>query len=284
MIEHVLNNSTHEEARLVKAIYTLQTCTTYIKDDVNNPSNVEEDNTYNQLVSDSIVSLLGNLRKQYDAIKEKTDEKSMNNKVSLKGEINKLNAELKELRKESKKLKALLPGYIIIELNTDCEYIPNNLWNLIMECPLVQSIPSRFSIPEEEMTGMFNHAATESQIEIKFETTMVEKEVTINKDDLLHKANSTKNRTKEKKYLEEMEKPKESLVSEINKLKESSSPFMDRIQALIRNKKETVSMPVSFFCDIYHEYQHKSVLLTINPEDFLKRLMRLLKAHMVRLE
>lgn len=283
MIEHLLKHSAHEESRLVKAIYTLQTCTTYVQENVNNPP-VEEDDTYNQLVSESIVSLLGNLRKQYDAIKDKTDEKSMNDKASIKEEISKLNAELKELRNESRKLKALLPGYIIIELHTECEYIPNNLWNLIMECPLVQAIPSRFSIPEEEMTAMFDSAVTESNIEIKFQSIMDDKEIMKSQTDLLHKANSTKDRTKEKKYLEQMDRLEENLVAKVNKLKKSSSATIDRIKAFIRNKKETVTMPVFLYLNLYHEYRQKSVLLTITPEDFLNRLLRLLSSHKVKLE
>src|SRR5690606_5750964 len=118
-----------------------------------------------QVVSDSIVSLLGNLKNQYEEIKHSTDAESEQEKTDLKEEMGKLEKELQGLRKESKKAKALLPGYILIELQPGSDYLASSVWNLIMKCPLVRSIPSRFSIPEEEMTYLFDSENTEIQVE-----------------------------------------------------------------------------------------------------------------------
>jgi len=286
MIKHLLKKSTSEETNLIHAVHALHNCTTYLKSNADQSTQLDEEDSYNQIVAESIVNLLGNLKKQYEEIKGRTDGKSSQEKVGIKEEISKLEKELRELRKDSKKMKAILPGYILIELKTDIDYLPTALWNLIKECPLVRSIPSRFSIPEEELTWLFDSETTEAQVEVQFETVMEEDEIEKRESELLHKANTASDLQEEKKYLEKSENVKNNLVSEINELKDSSNSMMTRVKAFIKNKKETISMPVSLFFELYNECKEKVVLLTISSTDFLSRLRRLLKAHgdMVALE
>lgn len=280
MINYLLKNEGCKESSLVKKIYALQQCTAYVCDDNNNkeiPKKVNETDVYNKLVADSVVDRLGNLKKQYETLKNRTDKESTRNKNVIKEKISELENDVHKIKKQSKTIKSVIPGYIIIELNVDSDYLPDQLWHLINKCPLVQAIPNRYCIPPEEIKGMFEESVTETQIEIQFEEVLEYKETIKQQKELVHKANKTKDRQKEKEYLKQADDLDKNIVSEVNKMKKTSNAIIDKIKAFIKNKKQTVSMPVSLFHNIYKEYKGKKTLPRILPNDFIHRIKRLIK-------
>ena len=281
MIKYLLKDTNVKETCLVKSIYALETYTEYVNDkkkaefDVSKKINRKD--VFTKLQLDSMNEGLKNLKKQYQSMKEYTDEKSIEYINSIKQKIRQLTNGINEIMKKSKKLKALFSGYILIELKINSDFLPENLWHLIHKCPIVVSIPSKYNIPAEEINSLFEKTETEPQIEVQFEEVLEYTEVIKKQKELVHKANTTEDNQKEKKYLQQADELNRNIVSEINELKGSHNTTMDRVKAFIKNKKETVSMPVSLFYELYKEFIDEEILSQLSAIDFIYRLHQLIR-------
>src|SRR5699024_3109120 len=166
-------------------------------------------------------------------------------------------------------MKSLLPGYVLVEIEADIEYLPEGLYDLINEVPLVNSILSRISLPEQDVEWMFETIEIkESQVEIQFDEVATQQEA----------------EQKEKEYIEKSKQQTESFISKVNNRKKNSEYTIDRLKGFIKNKKETVKMSVSLFREIYPETFKTEVLPALSLRDFINRLDRLLSKNRVALE
>lgn len=281
MIKYLLKDTSVKETCLVKSIYALETYTEYVNDknkaefDISNKINRKD--VFTKLQLDSMNEGLTNLKKQYQSMKQYTDEKSIECKNLIKQKIKQLTNGINEMMKKSKKLKALFSGYLLIELKTSSNFLPDNLWHLIHKCPVVVAIPSKYNIPAEEINSLFEKTETEPQIEVQFEEVLEYTEVIKKQKELVHEANITEDNQKEKEYLQQADELNRNIVSEINELKGSGNTTTDRVKAFIKNKKETVSMPVSLFYKLYKEFKDKEVLSQLSSIDFINRLQQLIR-------
>ncbi|WP_040980387.1 MULTISPECIES: hypothetical protein [Oceanobacillus] len=252
MILHVFKKTNCHEASLLRAVYALESYTEYVSHREINPDidfpNLDKKDISASLYLDGLKESLSNLKKQYEKLKSYKDFESKKMKKELYEKITKLVNHINTIRKDSKKIKAALPGYILLELKADLLYLPNTLWQLIKYCPAVIAIPSKYSIPKEEMNQFFE-ITIEPEIEIEFEVVKDYKEIIKKKKELVHAANKTDDKEKEKSFLKEFDNLEQDIVSEVNKLKEST--VIEKIRAFIKNKKETISLPVSLFKKIY---------------------------------
>ncbi len=281
MIKYLLKSTNLEEANLVKSIYALETYTEYVNSQDKsklNLSKITEKDILTKLQLDFMNEGVSNLTKQYEAVEKYTDDNYVKFKQSIKEKIKKLKNNIDEIRNKSKKLKALFPGYILIELKTNSDYLPDSIWHLIHKCPVVVCIPNKYNIPAEEIYKFFEKAETVPEIEVQFEEVLEYKEVIRKQKDLVHVANTTKDIQKEKEYLQRVEELDRDVVSEVNKLKESSNAMVDRIKAFIKNKKECVIMPVSLFYELYKEFKGKEILPQITSIEFISRLQQIIRS------
>src|SRR5699024_3459317 len=114
-------------------------------------SDISNKDVFTSLMKDTLQEGLSNLKKQYEGIKDYIDKDTIKVKNVLKSNIEKVTDLIEAIKAKNKKLKAMLPGYILIELKMNSDYLPDELWHLIKACPLVVSIPSKYNIPAEEM-------------------------------------------------------------------------------------------------------------------------------------
>lgn len=286
MLLDLLSRSKIEEANDIKAIYTMQKYTTFLNasDDVSDGFLNEEKEHHHKIVKESIGKHIGNLKKQYEGLKHKKDCKSIALKNSLKDKINQLHHE-QQTYKTQTTMKSLLPGYVLVEIEADIEYLPEGLYDLINEVPLVNSILSRISLPEQDVEWMFETIEIkESQVEIQFDEVATQQEAEQKEKEAIYYANTAKHPDEEKEYIEKSKQQTESFISKVNNRKKNSEYTIDRLKGFIKNKKETVKMSVSLFREIYPETFKTEVLPALSLRDFINRLDRLLSKNRVALE
>src|SRR5699024_2967401 len=169
-------------------------------------------------------------------------------KHNLKHKINQLYNE-QQTYETNTTTKSLLPGYMLIELNTDIEYMPSNLYHLIKSSPLIQEILSNISVPKSEIEWMFE-LAEESQVEIQFEEVMDNQEMETKEKEAVYQSNIASHPEEKKSYIKEYEQEAENLVSKVNNVKNKFEDTINQIKGFIKRKKETVRMNVSLFKEI----------------------------------
>ena len=278
-IEENLKLSDDNSVSLVKEIHTFQKeivsadtkSSHLLSSQIQNEVNTDTET--NKMIADSLASSKGNLQKQYDALKGKNDEASLRLKPELKENIKSLDKEIEQYRTQSKKIKPLMPGYVIIELHSKgLNYLPTKVWDIITKSSFVSFIPSRLNIPSEEIKEIFKQNMTESEIELCLGE--VEDSHYLNEKEtmLVHEANTSVERETEQRKLKELEKLNQTMVASINEKKD----VIDRIKAFIRNKKQIVTMPVSLFYELYDEYKEKKILPSITVENIISRINKLL--------
>ncbi|WP_193065503.1 transcription termination/antitermination NusG family protein [Oceanobacillus oncorhynchi] len=275
MIKLLLKKSKEKSSHLIKAIYAKETYTQYFdcneKKKLNlSPEQVTENDIFNSLHLDSLKEGLSNVKKQFDSIKKYEDETSNKMKLDLKKKMDHLTGQIDTIRSTAKNLKAAFPGYILIELRTETLYLPNELWQLLNQCPFVASIPSKHNIPAEEIDYFFStNAKTEPDIEIQFEEAVDYDEVMNQKQELLHRANTTDNQNEEHQMLDEMDELDSDFVSEVNSV--SSHPMMEKLVAFIKNKRKTVKLSLSLLKEIYRTVTN-NMLSPVSSRSFLNQL------------
>ncbi len=237
---------------------------------------------FNSLHLDSLREGLSNIKKQFESLKKYEDETSSKMKLDLKEKIEHLTGQIDMVRSTAKNLKAAFPGYILIELRTESLYLPNELWQLLNQCPFVASIPSKHNIPAEEIDYFFStNAKTEPEIEIQFEETIDYGEVMNQKQELLHRANTTHDQNEKKQVLDEMDELDSDFVTEVNSV--SSHPMIDKLVAFIKNKRKTVKMSLSILKEIYRTVTN-NMLQPVSSNSFLNQLKSFAQNPKVALE
>src|SRR5699024_8300197 len=143
---------------------------------------------------------INNRRQQLEVIESQTNEASEILKEAYRKEISKLQREVHEIREDSKVLKSVLSGYILIELHTNSVYLPNELWHMIKSVPVVTNILSTTPIPEEEIEFFFDKLETLTDPEVVMDFDKAEAEEVIDKKrtELLIELNNVETDKKEK--------------------------------------------------------------------------------------
>ena len=267
---------------LLKGIYALETHTQIITKNTENNEvdfNVDENDISTHLTKKKYNSVIGNLQKQYNKIK---DHKKICStiKESYKNEISRLKSELKNVTRKSKRLHCVMSGYILIELKTNSEYMPNHIWHLINSSDLVQKILSTNPIPEEEVEFFFSNMAkiTEPEVILTFDEELDYETLDDKVTELLTEANKTSSPNefpKKEKILDDIDELLFNVVDKTRKIiKEKSNRFrfLNKIKAFVMRKKRCVSMPLSLYYALYNREERTKLNELLNGREFLKRL------------
>ncbi|MFC5591711.1 transcription termination/antitermination NusG family protein [Sporosarcina soli] len=269
---------------MVKAIYAMETFTEIIRED-NTSIDLSALNTgdiTDHLYVKRIQAGLNNLRTAYDNLKVYKDVNSLALLDSYKESILNLAKELRGARKETKKISSVLSGYILIELNMNFHYFPDNLWHLVKSVPKVTGIPSKYNIPQEEVEVFFQQVDVTPEVEMQFEELLMNEEVTVAKNELLHAANDVVGTPEEKELLEQLDTLDTPIVNSIEEIKNSvnsSNPLkrmVERCKAFVMKKRQTVVVPNALFLNLFPEIELQYPLPTPSTRDFLKRLNAIL--------
>lgn len=284
MLNTVLNSAGDS---IVKAIYAMETFTEIIRDG-NTAVDLSELNTNDiseHLYVKRIQAGLNNLRIACDKLKEYKDANSLALLNTYKDSICELSKDLREARKNTKKISSVISGYILVELNVDFYYFPDNLWHLVKSVPNVTGIPSKYDVPQEEIDAFFQQVDITPEVEMQFEELLSNEEVVEARNEILHEANKVVGTGEEKVLLEQIDIIATKVVESVNEMKndiDSSNPIMrnvERCKAYIRRKRETVVMPKDIFLNLYNDIEVQSFFPAQSSFEFLKRFRSILCRH-----
>jgi len=291
MLNSVLNRAGDS---MVKAIYAMETFTEIIRDNTTTVdlSELNTNDISEHLYVKRIQAGLNNLRIACDKLKEYKDANSLVLLDTYKDNIRELSKELREVRKNTKKISSVISGYILVELNVDFYYFPDNLWHLVKSVPNVTGIPSKYNVPQEEIDAFFQQVDITPEVEIQFEE-LLSSEVALEvRNEILHEANNVVGTLEEKALLEQIDVVSTKVVESINEMKKdigSTNPMMsivERCKAFIRRKRQTVVMPKDIFLTLYNDIEVHSFFPAQSSFEFLNRFRSILCRHdkMVSLE
>lgn len=281
MLNTVLNRAGDS---MVKAIYAMETFTEIIRDD-NTAVDLSELNTSDiseHLYVKRIQAGLNNLRIACDKLKEYKDANSLALLETYKDSIRELSKDLREVRKNTKKISSVISGYILVELNVDFYYFPDNLWHLVKSVPNVTGIPSKYNVPQEEIDAFFQQVDITPEVEMQFEEILSSEEFVEARNEILHEANKVVGTVEEKDLLEKIDIIATKVVDSVNEMKndiDSSNPIMrnvERCKAFIRRKRQTVVVPMDLFLALYNEIEIQNLIPAQSSFAFLKRFRSIL--------
>jgi len=281
MLNTVLNRAGDS---MVKALYAMETFTEIIRDDniAVDLSELNANDISEHLYVKRIQAGLNNLRIAYDKLKEYKDAKSLTLLDTYKDSIRDLSRQLREVRKNTKKISSVISGYILVELNVDFYYFPDNLWHLVKSVSKVTGIPSKFNVPQEEIDAFFRQVDITPEVEIQFEELLSSEEVVTVRNELLYEANKVVGTVEEKVLLEQIDIIATKVVESINEMKnhiDSTNPILsilERCKAFIRRKRQTVVMPKDIFLNLYNDIEVQSFFPAQSYFEFLKRFRSIL--------
>ncbi|WP_203249280.1 transcription termination/antitermination NusG family protein [Sporosarcina beigongshangi] len=281
MLNTVLNRAGDS---MVKAIYAMETFTEIIRDD-NTAVDLSELNTNDiseHLYVKRIQAGLNNLRIACDKLKEYKDANSLVLLETYKDSIRELSKDLREVRKNTKKISSVISGYILVELNVDFYYFPDNLWHLVKSVPNVTGIPSKYNVPQEEIDAFFQQIDITPEVEMQFEEILSSDAFVEARNEILHEANKVVGTVEEKVLLEKIDIIATKVVDSVNEMKsdiDSSNPIMrnvERCKAFIRRKRQTVVIPMDLFLALYNEIEIQNLIPAQSSFAFLKRFRSIL--------
>ncbi|GAB3051197.1 transcription termination/antitermination NusG family protein [Virgibacillus ainsalahensis] len=278
--KHLMRSGDNE----IKSIYALETYTQTANE--LDFSELTEADITSYLNVQRLQTNLSNLRFAYDQMQGNEDTGSLNMIVEYRQQIKDLTTKLKNLRNKSKKIESVLKGYILIELDSNFHYLPKHLWHLIKSIPKVTGFPSRMNIPQHEIDTFFEETEMSAEVELQFnEILSYEKHVQM-QNDLLQQANQSNKLEEEKVLVHSIDDMNTDVTAEINTLKQTHDSMIDCVKAFIKNKRETVTMPVILFQKLYHEVLDNNILpdQLSSPMDLIQRLKLLLYKGEVMLE
>jgi len=281
MLKYVLEQ---KGVSIVKAIFANETHTKFVKNDtleVSECRNVTEEDIQNHLRKERINNSINNRRQQLEVIESQTNEASEILKEAYRKEISKLQREVHEIREDSKVLKSVLSGYILIELHTNSVYLPNELWHMIKSVPVVTNILSTTPIPEEEIEFFFDKLETLTDPEVVMDFDKAEAEEVIDKKrtELLIELNNVETDKKEKERIEnELDELNLNIVEKVNDFLETKGEKLKlpRIVAFVKRNKKFISMPNTLFNKLYNEDERNSIWKFLKERDFINRFTTLL--------
>ncbi|MFS0574959.1 transcription termination/antitermination NusG family protein [Sporosarcina sp. 179-K 3D1 HS] len=264
---------------MVKAIYAMETFTEIIREDHTSVdlSALNMEDITDHLYVKRIQAGLNSLRTACDNLKVYKDANSLALLGSYKDSIRNLTKNLREARKATKKISSVLSGYILIELNVNFHFFPDNLWHLVRSVPNVIGIPSKYNIPQEEIDTFFQQVDVTPEVEMQFEELLYDEEVVEARNELLNAANDVMGTHEEKELLERLDTLDTQLVDSVEEMKnsvDSSSPFermVERCKAFVRQKRQTVVVPSPLFLILYSEIDLQNPFPAPSTYDFLKR-------------
>lgn len=281
MLKYVFTN---HRVDLVRGIFANETHTEFISDKTNNVSDefiVTEEDIANHLQKERILSAINNRRQQLDIVNRYNDEEYESIKIAYRKEIRELEKQVQSIRGKSKAIHSVLSGYILIELELNSTYLPNELWHMIKSVPYVQSILSTDPIPEDEINRFFDRIGeiTEPEVNITFEKEKTYDEIKKEQEELLieiNKENSNVNETE--KLEEELDNLHlnivDKVVSYINN--KPVNDYLSKIKAFIKRNRKTVTMPKSIFCELYGEDERTRISRFLSSKDFIDRFNKLI--------
>ncbi|PID03803.1 hypothetical protein CSV67_03955 [Sporosarcina sp. P2] len=272
---------------MVKAIYAMETFTEIIREDNTavDLSELNSDDISEHLYVKRIQAALNNLRIACDKLKEYNDANSLVLLETYKDSIRELSKDLREVRKNTKKISSVISGYILVELNVDFYYFPDNLWHLVKSVPNVTGIPSKYNVPQEEVDAFFQQVDITPEVEMQFEELLSSDEVVEIRNEILHEANKVVGTVEEKVLLEKIDVIATKVVESVNEMKNdivSSNPIMrnvERCKAFIRRKRQTVVMPKDIFLNLYNDIEVQSFFPAQSSFEFLKRFRSIFCRH-----
>lgn len=281
MLNTVLNRAGDS---MVKTIYAMETFTEIIRDNdcAVDLSELNSNDISEHLYVKRIQAGLNNLRIACDKLKEYKDANSLILLDTYKDSIRELSKELKDVRKNTKKISSVISGYILIELNVDFYYFPDNLWHLVKSVPHVTGIPSKYNVPQEEIDAFFQQVDITPEVEIQFEEILSSEEFVEARNEILHEANKVVGTVEEKVLLEKIDIIATKVVDSVNEMKndiDSSNPIMrnvERCKAFIRRKRQTVVMPIDLLLVLYNDIEIQNLIPAQSSFAFLKRFRSIL--------
>ncbi len=284
MLNTVLNRAGDS---MVKTIYAMETFTEIIRDNdcAVDLSELNSNDISEHLYVKRIQAGLTNLRIACDKLKEYKDANSLILLDTYKDSIRELSKELKDVRKNTKKISSVISGYILIELNVDFYYFPDNLWHLVKSVPNVTGIPSKYNVPQDEIDAFFQQVDITPEVEIHFEEVLSSEEVVDVRNEILHEANQVVGTVEEKVLLGQIDVVSTEVVESINQIQSNIDPthpnvnIIERCKAFIRRNHQAVVLPLDLFLNLYNDIEIQSFFPAQSSFEFLKRFRAVLFRH-----
>lgn len=262
---------------MVKTIYAMETFTEIVRmDDASvDLSELKTEDISDHLYVKRIQAGLSNLRTACNNLKEYKDVNSLALLADYKDSIRELSQQLRAARNESKKISSVISGYILIELNVDFHYFPDNLWHLVKSIPNVTGIPSKHNIPQEEVDAFFHQIDVTPEVELQFEELLSSDEIMAAKGELIEN-------------IELVESTLFDSVADMILKTDSTGPIkslLERCKVFVRRKRQTIIMPSKLFLNLYNEIEMQGLFLAPSTFDFLQRIkIWMYQQNMVRIE
>lgn len=247
---------------MVKSVYAMESVTQVLSDVQEEiPFELSQDDIPHHLHLKRLNEYLGNLRAGYGELMEsKSSEYPHDLESSYKESIRQIQSLIQKIKKKVKgRMKSVLPGYILVELNVNYHTLPAHLWHLIKSVPKVIGVVSQNNIPQDQLKQFFKTTEVEQEMEVqmslKEEVQSVEHQVR----ELLHQANVAADVKEKKELFEAVEEEPKTLVERVNDIKESVQPnsrlqrLIQRSKAFVRRSKETFVFPIRLIEKIYND-------------------------------
>lgn len=285
MLKYVLESANYD---LVKGIYANETHTKVISENDHENSfllddfDIVEEDIQSHLQKESLRNAITNKRHQLEALERYSGSDYEKLKNYYKQEINQLEKELKEIRNNSKEVASVLCGYILVELKWNSLYLPDELYHLINQVPLVQSVLGFDPIPQEEVEFFFSNIIEEN-IEIVFEEELTYEEIKEKQERLLIMLNDKEDTNDEKKETikEELDNLHINVVEKIKNFLENNetqpNSLLSKVKAFVKRGRKRVSMPLKLFKSLLSEDEVKRGEVKLSERDFIDRFSRLIK-------
>jgi transcription antitermination factor NusG len=226
---------------------------------------------------------LSNLRSAYTRMDlDDQDAEMQKMRVSYQEEIAQQTKELNDMKCRGRKIRSVLKGYILLELEEDLFELPKKLWRLIKSVPKVSGIVSDYSIPDEEITQFFDQIDLTPSVEVcaSEEIKSVEA-LEEEQNEALHTDNiSTENGNQKPESVKTVEIPIEKQLEDIKEQTHEDDPLHRMIvqcQAFIRDKKEGISFPMPLLKYFYRKCSVHSFIGSSHGSDFIREFLGILR-------
>ncbi|KRG16819.1 hypothetical protein ACA29_02750 [Lederbergia galactosidilytica] len=199
---------------------------------------------------------------------------------SYKANIWEMTQQLKELRRNNRKISSVLKGYILVETYSNHSSFPANLMHAIHMVPKVVGLPSNNNVPQEEIDFFFQQIDMTPEVEIEIDEIVNVAEAEMTKRELLARANDVIGTNEEKEIFDQMDSINFSFEAELDTLiaDYETSHQKKRIDASVRQKineiklsmqrkKNRVTMPAALFQSVILNTQNSlSSNMVVSPD------------------
>lgn len=263
----------------VKGIYAFETYTEMFSqgDDINH-SPVNEEDISSHLAKERYRSAISNKRSQLEALNKHTTPELKKVKDKYRKEIRMLESEMRSVRENSKSLHSVLSGYLLVELNQNSTYLPNHLYHLFNNTPLINNVLSTTPILEEELNQFIDglDIALEPQIVMNMDSDIDHESIDRKASKLINEVNNDNvTSEEEEELLSQIDDLRVSVIEKVKSFLSKKKNNTFGLKAFIQNNKEVVSMPLSTFQKMYKSLTEARKFFGnygMNKKDFLKRL------------